>query len=363
MNVFKKLLGCFALTVVLYCASFFDVFDKNIVVIFDIYKVTIPVTWCAALIVWWLFIVSTISSVISFFKRLFCSESAKVRQRSIDSLIRIIIDDDIETAERESVIPEHEDLKNLILLMIYNKQLNPKSFSNFKKHPKIIAISIATNLRKKIQNNDMTSAVDAAREIIVKYPAYAYLIQNELLTIKTYCINHDIIFDIDPYKFKYNLPVQFADTFTAIKLFEQSKNEHDLKKKKKLLHKSFDLDKANIEIIDSLVKLFQAENNDKKILDIVQSSFTFKPQRNLVEFLLKVNRNDLFEITQELLKKTPDLNKEKLWILCEIANYLSFDSKTIDLLKKLRDLGDEVSVFEFIARIGRFDILKEIYKQ
>ena len=111
---------------------------------------------------------------------------------------------------------------------------------------------------------------------------------------------------------------------------------------------------ANIDVLCRFLDFASEKFDDKKVLEIIENTISINPNRKLTEYLLKVNKNDIFEIAQSMMSGISENNIEKLWILLIIAVEKKFLARTKELVKKIPEIDKSRDLFEFFTKHFEF---------
>jgi hypothetical protein len=85
----------------------------------------------------------------------------------------------------------------------------------------------------------------------------------------------------------------------------------------------------------------------KICIDIIKHSFSALPNRNLAYNLLNLNRQNSFEIAQEITFNIAYDNIEKLWLLLIVAIKLNLISKMKEIIMKLLNFDKSTGLLKF----------------
>jgi hypothetical protein len=213
---------------------------------------------------------------------------------------------------------------------------------------------VREELKKFIKDNSVDSAINLANKVIKVYVEEVCIVKNELLEIAKMAKKASVLFYFDPRKFKYNLPKNFIDEYFSELALLDFEMENDSNKKLKIIEKIHKDFPEKIEILINLLDFIMGNEalkyDDKKILNLIGATLSVNPDRRLSEYLLKLGRKDILEITQSLTFSISDKNKEKLWLLLIIATKMGFFLQCKELVKKIIEVDPSDDIIKFFVK-------------
>ena len=273
---------------------------------------------------------------------------------SINSIASLILSNDsdfLKSVDNVNIINKHKILKTAVILkreVAYSKTLDLTGVD-------IVDVYI---LRKQladlIEKGDNHNAINIADKIIRKYKKLLNIAKEEILKVAVIARKNNIEFVFDPRKYKYDLPQSFVEKYLVeLDMADYEAAEND-ELKLKILERSYknyqNNSKVSMELLNFIFEKYPEKYSEKKIIEILTHSFESKPNRKLAYNLLKIKRNDIFEVAQEITAKIPDNNVEKLWMLLIIATRLEFITKAKELIKKIVEVDTSDEILEFYVK-------------
>jgi hypothetical protein len=307
------------------------------------------------------FVLSTLKSFFSFFVRLFSRDKKSELLESIDNIAELIQLDG-------------EDFSKLInklyisskFEIIKKSLITQKNYGNCKTLSltgnKLIDIKILkAQLQDRLSQDDVINSIELARKIINNYGDLVPKVQDEVLRTAILTKRHNLNFSFDPRKYKYNLSPKFIKKYLfSIDLLDLDVIS-DTDSKLKLIEK---ITKKHDEIADSynILLKFIEENNikkydDKRIIEIIKKSFEILPNRDLAYDLIRLNKHDQFEVSQEITKNISDDNIEKLWFLLIVSLKSGFYAKAREIVKSLETKENIGKILTFYYKNNQEEIL------
>lgn len=282
----------------------------------------------------------SIKSFFVWFLNLFFKNRTAEESRSIQGLAKLILDND-SNFQKDFEKTFTTDSMNVIKTALAIKRgLNISTFEKTGLHCIDIYL-IKTELAKHLKNVNTNAAIELANKAIKNYYENIEVISDELLALAKLAKKSDIKFSFDPSKFKYNLSQQFIEEYNCSLALVDFESESNFDKKLKIIENLRKNYSANIDITKTYLD-FAFDNNidEKKILNAIKDSLSVNPNREIAPYLLKLNRKDIFELTQSYLSNIGDKNIEKLWILLIISTQLQYIHIAEDLIYKILELGE-----------------------
>ena len=351
---------CFAVFIVLQCYAksigFIELtcFKTNISL--DIYIILSGITFA-------LFLIFILKSFIKKTLYLFSRKKSNIENNSIESIAKLILSDNFDFAkdiDNIDILDKHKILKTALIL---SRHKNHDQNLELTKVPLVDMHIIKSQLKHFVDTGNNIKAIDLALGAIKKYPKHIKIAQDELLQTAIIAKKNNIIFSFDPSRYKYSLSNMFIENYLlTLSMLEFELAESD-DLKLKTLEKIYKNNTNNSEIAIKLLDFAFEKYSEKKILEILENSFKLNPNRKFANILLKLKRQDIFELAQEITSKTPENNLEKLWLLLNIANKFDFTAKTRDLILKIIELDSSTDIINFyLKNLSKFSNDQEIQK-
>ena len=299
-----------------------------------------------------------IKSFFIWFLSLFFKNKTAEEIKSINAISKLIVADNYDFEhlfEKTTVI---ESLKILKIALALKRNLcHDKNFEKTGIHCVDIYI-IKKDLQKSLKNGDLNSAINFASKIIRNYPDEINVVKEEILEVAKRAKRNLVAFNFDPSKFKYNLPQSFINEYSVelgLVSFEIANDNSQKLKILERLHRDYP---ANIDILCKLLD-FVFENDsekydEKKIADLLKETLSLNPNRKITKYILRIKRNDIFELAQSMMTAVSDNNLEKLWILLEIATEKQFANRAKELLQKIIEIDKSSDIFKFFVEYFEF---------
>jgi hypothetical protein len=310
--------------------------------------------------------ISSIAFVVSFVKlviKLLLKLIGKARKSELNSAIQEIIGG-IFSEGLHCNVSNASPLSPIkyAVLSFFNRELPEPVPGSLKKYQVLWLNVLKRQLRYYIDTNQCDKALDLGTHFLCKYPKSAKSISQELLDLRLTALQQMKSFKFDPTKYKYDMPLQFISEYISLSYFEMSKQETRANIRKSLLEKAFCANRANFDIVSALVgELIAQKNDDKKIISIIKLAFSFSPQRNLADILLRLKRKDAFELAQNITSSIPYSNIEKKWFLCIVAT--SIDAPQTKFLEVFADLIDTATANDLTSfYFSNYDRLSEFHE-
>jgi predicted regulator of amino acid metabolism with ACT domain len=200
------------------------------------------------------------------------------------------------------------------------------------------------NIQKLLRQKDIAKGIGLVEKALDKYARYAAVIQDEILEVAMISKENNIKFYFDPKKFKYNLSSSFIEKYYISIALLEFNLEHSDEIKFKILEKVFYEYPANCRVattfLDFILERWHDDHMDKKIIDIIERVFALNPSRVFANYLLKVNRKDLFEVAQRIVQTVAETNIERAWFMLIISTKLHLLAKAKEII--IQHLGDNI---------------------
>ncbi|GHT88662.1 hypothetical protein FACS1894113_1600 [Alphaproteobacteria bacterium] len=205
-----------------------------------------------------------------------------------------------------------------------------------------------------LEKNDIVRAISLGQKLISKHAKYLPIVQNELIKVATIARKNNIKFIFNPRKFKYNLSKNFADKYLFDIEILSLENIKEKNLKLKFLEKIVKKFNEINDSYDAILKFIKENNineyDEKYIIKFIKNSFEILPNRNLIYYLLDLNKANQFEIAQEITANISNDNIEKLWFLLIVALSAGFCLKCQEIIEKLNKIVDKKELLEFFYK-------------
>ncbi len=294
-----------------------------------------------------LLILETVASTIA---QLFRNKNSSFAEESIKSIAKLILSSDSDFENTIHNIKLSEKYKILRTALLLKRSANDLSKLDLTSVDFIDIYILKKRLQNLIDASENTKALELANHLIKRYSKYLKIVEEELLNVAVLAKKNNIDFAFNPKKHKYHLSRSFADRyFSALDLAaaDMAASE-DLKQN--ILERAHKHYPNNPDIAISLLNFAFGKYGDKKMIEILKHTFEQKPDRQLVHHLLKLKRNDAFEIAQEISAEVSSNNLEKLWFLLIVATKLDFISKANELIIKIVEIDATDDILSFYIK-------------
>lgn len=312
---------------------------------------------CISILGFWLVCFSVKSFCIWFLSLFFKNKTAE-EIKSINEIAKLIVSSDYEFSssfEKANIIDSMKILK--IALALKRGLCLEKSFEKTGIHCVDIYI-IKLELKKLLENGDLNSAISLANKVIKNYAENLNLVRDEILEIAKSALKNSVSFNFDPKKFKYGLPQSYIDTYFSSLEILNFEMEDDPERKLKIMEKLHKTYPANVDILikflDFVFENSSLKYDEKKILNLIESTISLNPNRKISKYLLKLNKNGIFEKIQSMTASLLDNNKEKFWILLIIATEMKFISRAKESIRKLIEIDETEDIYKFYIENQNF---------
>ncbi|MDR2598595.1 MAG: hypothetical protein LBC25_02650 [Holosporales bacterium] len=272
----------------------------------------------------------------------------KTDEEIANSIATLILADDHEFLSmtmRTTLPPRLQIIKTALILLRGNNKLEVTDETAVQ----IVNIHIIKrHIQKLLHQRDIIKSIELVEKALNKYARYAAVIQDEILEVAMISKENNIKFHFEPRKFKYSLSSSFIEKYhTSIALLEFHL-EHNDETKCKIIEKVFHEYPANHRVattfLDFIIERGHDDHTDKQIIDIIGQIFALNPNRVFANFLLKVNRKDLFEVAQKIVQPLAETNIERAWFMLIISTKLHLLAKAKEIIGQ--HLGDSIHAFD-----------------
>jgi hypothetical protein len=287
-----------------------------------------------------IFSLSILMSVFRLFRRCFIwtSGGRRTDEEVANSIATLILTDDHEFSSlaMKTTVPSHlQIIKTAIILLRGNDKIEILDETSV--HIVNIHI-IKRQIQKLLHQRDIVKSIGLVEKALDKYSRFATVIQDEIFEVAMISKENNIKFHFDPRKFKYNLSSSFAEKYYVSIALLEFRLEHSDEIKLKILEKVFYGYPANCHVavafLDYILEHEHDDHTDKKIIDIIGQVFVLNPNRIFADYLLKVNRKDLFEVAQKIVQSVSETNIERAWFMLIISTKLHLLAKAKEIIKQ-----------------------------
>lgn len=302
------------------------------------------------------FILFVIKSFFNWMYSVFRYNEIAETEKSVRGLAKLIVSNEHDFArlyEKTAVIDSLQALK--IALALKRKFGKDKHFEKTG-IPCIDIYVFGRRLQRLLDAGEVKASVTLATYITQNYAEHVEIIKEELLEVAISSKRNNIEFIFNPSRFKYNLPPKYIEEYDIrLKLLEFEMSDDIIKKFEMLqkLHKEY-VDRVDILLLllDFFTEYMEAKGTPddmKWVLKVIKETISVNPNRNVVKYLLRSGRNDVFELAQSMMSNVPEDNVEKNWILLKLAIAKNFNLQAKELAKRLIKARELNNMFEFIS--------------
>ncbi|MDR1034877.1 MAG: hypothetical protein LBL32_03005 [Holosporales bacterium] len=211
---------------------------------------------------------------------------------------------------------------------------------------------IKQHIRKLLRQRDIAKSIKLIERALGRYARYVTVIQDEILEVAVNSKKNNIKFYFDPRRFKYNLASSFVEKYYVSLALLEFSIEHNNEAKLKVLEKVFSNYPSNygvaITLLEFILEHEQTDSLNKKVIDIIKQVFALNPNRTFANYLLKVNRKDLFEVAQTIVQPVAETNIERVWFMLIISIKLHLLAKAKEIIRQY--LADKM----YIADLSQY---------
>ena len=290
-----------------------------------------------------------INSVCAFFIKVFLNNKSLGDQKSINNISKLILTphEDFSNTIRKTSISEK--YKNITTSLIIKNNVKT-NYSLNKTGEKEIDIHLLNNeLTELLELNKYSEALQLVNNILKQYKHEISVIKYKILVIAKYAKKNNIKFKFNPRKSKYKLDKEFINDYEIELAMVDFQTINDNNSKLKIvenLYKKFPLhEKTGLYLLKFLIEYKPIKYDDNKIINLIHSIFISNPNRNIAYLLVKLyNKNNIFEVSQEILQDIPNNNIEKIWFLLIIATNMKLFHIIKELIKNIININSNETI-------------------
>lgn len=291
----------------------------------------------------------SIKSFFIWFVSLFFRNKTAEETKSINGLANLIVSDDFDFLQNFEKTFTTENMQILKIALAVKRGLN-KHFEKTGLHCIDIYL-IKSELTSFIKNSNIISAIDLANKVIKSYYENISVVCYEILEIAKLAKKNSFNFTFEPEKFKYNLPKTFIDQYyceLGLLEFDLQPNVEKRLKIIEKLHKSYP---ASFNVLKSYLDIaFENNVEEKRILQAIKETLEINPNRQIADYLFRINRKDIFEIVQSYLINIKDNNLEKIWTLLLLSTKLCYLHIAKELISKIIEIDKSDELYKFYIK-------------
>ncbi|MDR1333251.1 MAG: hypothetical protein LBJ69_02495 [Holosporales bacterium] len=351
MRLWKKFIALIAVLAVLFLMQMHAHDACNLEMEIRDRHLTVSMYFIAALFVSLLFLKALLRSLIALLISPFSRFSNGAHNKSVRQVVDLILASDNEFPHMFETAKIENRLSPIKTAIALRRNLYTDSIASNSGIPRIDIFIAKLKLRSLLSRNELKQAIEVAQLAVKKYPKLVSVIQDEVLEVAKLARQSGDLFSFEPRKFKYGLSRKFISEYLSTIGLLDFESEQNVQKKIKIVERILDDDPGNtsalIALLDTLRTTDLVKYSDKKVIQIIGRSLSLNPNRILADYLLRLNRPDVFELAHDMMSSIDNNNTEKLWFLLIVATGGGLITKARDLITMLTKLDKSDEIYRF----------------
>lgn len=288
---------------------------------------------------------------------IFNQNEAIKEEKLIKGLARLIVSDDKDFMQLYEKTAVADNLRILKVALALKRNFNArKHFAKTGVRCVDIYI-IRQEFRELLDAGEIMASITLAEDIMQNYSKEICIVKDELLEIAIKARKNNLEFNFEPSKFRYELTQKYINEYN-VKLtlidFEKTVNINKKFEILKRLHKEYvtrsDLLCLLLDFYDKYSQVGHIPYDTAWVLKTIEETISVNPNRIIATYLLKIGRNDIFELAQSMMANISENNIEKNWILLQIAMEKRFNLQAKELAKRLIKTEELKDIRELITK-------------